>query len=180
MRDQLSVGLAVLDAGSGTSFGDVELGYRRQLVGGPESSFLVALRVSLLWLQVEDGPGGSTEGGGTQIAVPVTAVLSPSFATHWNMSVTLGPLRPIVSAGASVVWLISPTVNLLVEGVWVGQSGTRPVYILNPGARFAINAGTLQIVPGFSFPIGLTGHEDADAILFYLSFEHLFGPTEAE
>jgi hypothetical protein len=180
MRDQLSVGLTFLHADGGTSFGDIELGYRRQLVGGPESSFLVAPRVSLLWLQVEDGPNGNTDGAGTQFAVPVTAVLSPAFATHWNMSVTLGPFRPIASAGVSVVWLVSPTVNLLVEGVWVGQEGTRPVYILNPGARFAVNAGTLQIVPGLSFPIGLTGHEETDAVLFYLSFEHPFGSTAPE
>ena len=92
----------------------------------------------------------------------------------------LRPKSTIASAGASVVWLLTPTVNLLVEGVWVGQDGTPPVYVLNPGARFAVNAGALQIVPGFSFPVSLSGHEDADAVLFYLSFEHPLGSPTAE
>lgn len=180
MRDQLSLSLAALDASGGARFGDVELGYRRQLVGGPESRFLVAPRLSALWLQAEDVPGGSPAGLGTQAAVPMTAVLTSSLVTHWNLSVTLGPFRPIASAGASVVWLMTPTVNLLVEGVWVGQDGTPPVYVLNPGARFAINAGALQIVPGFSFPIALAQREETDAALLYLSFEHPLGSAGAD
>jgi hypothetical protein len=180
MRDQLSLSLAVLDASGGTNFGDIELGYRRQLVGGPESRFLVAPRLSALLLQLEDGPEGSTKGLGAQAAVPMTAVLTPSIVTHWNLSVTLGPFRPIASAGASVVWLVSPTVNLLVEGVWVGQDGTPPVYVLNPGARFAVNAGALQIVPGISFPMALANQEEADAVLLYLSFEHPLGSAGSE
>lgn len=93
---------------------------------------------------------------------------------------SLGPFKPIASAGASVVWLATPTVNLLVEGIWVGQEGTPPVYIVNPGARFAINAGALQIVPGFSFPIALARREEADAVLLYLSFEHPLGSAGPE
>jgi hypothetical protein len=38
-----------------------------------------------------------------------------------------------------------------------------------------VNAGTLQIVPGASFPIALASHEVTDAVLFYLSFEHPLG-----
>ena len=180
MRDQLSLSLAALDASGGTRFGDVELGYRRQLVGGSESRFLVAPRISALWLQAEDGPGGSPAGLGAQAALPMTAVLTSSIVTHWNLGVTLGPFKPIASAGASVVWLATPTVNLLVEGIWVGQEGTPPVYIVNPGARFAINAGALQIVPGFSFPIALARREEADAVLLYLSFEHPLGSAGPE
>ena len=180
MRDQLSLSLAAFDGSGGTRFGDVELGYRRQIIGGSESRFLVAPRVSALWLQAEDSPGGSPSGLGTQVALPMTAVLTSSLVTHWNLSATLGPFRPMASAGVSVVWLMTPTVNLLVEGVWVGQDGTPPVYVLNPGARFAVNTGALQIVPGFSFPVSLSGHEDADAVLFYLSFEHPLGSPTAE
>ena len=180
MRDQLSLSLAAFDGTGGTRFGDVELGYRRQIIGGSESRFLVAPRLSALWLQAEGSPGGSPSGLGAQAALPMTAVLTSSLVTHWNLSATLGPFRPIASAGVSVVWLLTPTVNLLVEGVWVGQDGTPPVYVLNPGARFAVNAGALQIVPGFSFPVSLSAHEDADAVLFYLSFEHPLGPPTAE
>ena len=172
MRDQLSIGLGLLDTGHDTRFGDIELGYRRQLVGESESKVLVAPRVSLLWLQAENGPDGHREGVGGSVGLPVTLVLAPSLVTHWNAGLTIGPLRPIASAGASAVWLLSPTANLLVEGVWAGQSGTPPVYILNPGARFAINTGTLQIVPGISFPIDLTGEGESDAAFLYLSFEH--------
>jgi hypothetical protein len=172
MRDQLSISLGLLDTGANQKFGDVELGYRRQLVGESESRLLVAPRLSLLWLQAEDGPDGNREGVGGSVGLPVTFVLAPSLVTHWNAGLTVGPMRPIANAGASAVWLLSPTFNLLVEGIWVGQSGSQSVYVLNPGARFAINAGTLQVVPGISFPIDLTGREETDAVLFYLSFEH--------
>jgi hypothetical protein len=172
MRDQLSIGLGLVDTGNDTRFGDIELGYRRQLVGESESTVLVAPRVSLLWLQAESGPDGHRDGVGGSVGLPVTFVLAPWLVTHWNAGLTVGPLRPIANAGASAVWLVSPTANLLVEGVWAAQEGTRPVYVLNPGARFAINAGTLQVVPGISFPIDLTGREETDAVLLYLSFEH--------
>jgi hypothetical protein len=172
IRDQLSIGLGLVDTGNDTRFGDIELGYRRQLVGESESTVLVAPRVSLLWLQVESGPDGHREGVGASVGLPVTFVLAPWLVTHWNAGLTVGPLRPIANAGASAVWLVSPTANLLVEGVWAAQDGIRPVYVLNPGARFAINAGTLQVVPGISFPIDLTGRGESDAVFFYLSFEH--------
>lgn len=174
MRDQLSVSLGLLDTGTDFRMGDIELSYRRQLVGEPESRLLLAPKLSLAWFQAEDGPDGNKEGAGGSVGLPVTFVLAPSIVTHLNAGVTVGPFSPVANAGASAVWLLAPTVNLLVEGIWAGQRGSPPVYVLNPGARFAINAGSLQVVPGISFPIDLTGHEETDAVFFYLSFEHPF------
>jgi hypothetical protein len=45
---------------------------------------------------------------------------------------------------------------------------------LNPGVRFAINAGNLQIVPGLSLPVQITGKSTELGIFAYLSFEHPF------
>jgi len=172
MRDQLSFSLGLLDTGADIRMGDIELAYRRQLVGEPESRLLVAPKFSLFWFQAVDGPDGNKEGVGGSVGLPVTFVLAPSIVTHLNAGATVGPFSPVANAGASLVWLLAPTANLLVEGIWAGQRGSPSVYVLNPGARFAINAGSLQIVPGISFPIDLTGHEETDVVFFYLSFEH--------
>jgi hypothetical protein len=172
MRDQLSWGLGVLNTGRDTRFEDVVLNYRRQLIGESESRVLFAPRISALWLEAEEGSDGNREGVGVQVGLPATVVLTPWLVTHWNLGATMGPMRPVANAGASAVWLAAPWMNLLVETVWTGQSGTAPVYLLNPGARWAINAGSLQIVPGVSFPIDLRDTGEGDAVLFYLSFEH--------
>ena len=47
------------------------------------------------------------------------------------------------------------------------------VYTINPGLRYAYNAGSLQIVSGLAAPIELNG-EKTKRVFFYLSFEHPF------
>ena len=50
--------------------------------------------------------------------------------------------------------------------------------ILNPGVRFALDFGHLQVVPGFSVPLHPRGSKETD-LFFYLSFEHPFRRTGA-
>jgi hypothetical protein len=47
------------------------------------------------------------------------------------------------------------------------------VVLLNPGVRWAIDAGSLQIVPGLAYTIALTS-DASDAFFLYLSLEHPF------
>ena len=191
---QLSYSLAVVDPGPGTGagVGDVLLNYRHQLVGNPAAPLLVAPRLSLLI------PTGSTTAGrgsgafGVQANLPVSAVLTRALVAHANLGATLlpsahGPFdtRATTSglnAGASAVWLARPWLNVLVEGVWLseteaigeGQTLRTESLYLNPGVRWAFDAGSVQVVPGVAYTIGLGPSRGDDALFVYLSLEHSF------
>lgn len=189
---QLSYALPFLDAGAGSGIGDVAVNYRHQLIGNPEARLLVAPRVSLLL------PTGSIEGargtGGAGVAVnlPVSAVVSRSVVTHWNLGATFtpaarGPLDARAStaafnAGASAVWLLRPWLNLLVEGIWgsgeevtgEGRAMRFERAFVNPGIRVAFDAGSVQVVPGAGYTIGVGPSRGEDALFLYLSLEHAF------
>ena len=45
---------------------------------------------------------------------------------------------------------------------------------INPGLRYAIDIGDLQIVPGIAFPITFSEGESTSGAFIYLSFEHPF------
>jgi hypothetical protein len=194
IRHQLSYTLPIEHAGpAGTGLGDIALNYRYQLAGHPEASTVVAPRLSLLLPtgndEVERGAGGL----GLQGNLPVTLVLGASLATHWNAGTTVTPsARNVLGAratttnfnlGASAIWMLQPSLNLLVEALWlseesvVGEGSTRreETAVLSPGIRAAFDvSGGLQIVPGIAYTIGLTPDENEDALFFYLSFEHPF------
>jgi hypothetical protein len=85
--------------------------------------------------------------------------------------------------GASVIWLLRPSLNLLVETLWLseasviggGVTAREESGVLSPGIRLALDvAGDLQIVPGIAYTIGLTPDTMEDALFLYLSFEHPF------
>ncbi|HEU4681791.1 MAG TPA: hypothetical protein VFS51_08600 [Gemmatimonadales bacterium] len=82
-----------------------------------------------------------------------------------------------------MVGLLRPSLNLLVETLWlseqavVGEGRTRreETTVLNPGIRAAFDlAGDLQIVPGIAYTIGLSPESAEDGVFVYLSFEHPF------
>lgn len=176
MRHQLSYTVPVLQAdGSGTGLGDVLLNYRYQLVGDGESPLHVAPRLSLI---LPVGSERRARGGGSvglQTNLPVSYVLSDAVVTHWNAGLTLAGGSEDVDAnlGASAIWRVRRSVNLMLETVW--ESASDEVVLLNPGIRWALDfAGGLQIVPGVAYTFALGGDEP-DALFLYLSFEHPFG-----
>jgi hypothetical protein len=140
---------------------------------------------------------GRGDGGfGLQMNLPLTLVLSPRWTTHWNAGATLLPSaeNPIgdrattnsLNAGASVIWLVRPLFNLLVEVVWLGNAEVigpgaterASSGFLNPGFRWGFNVrGGLQIVTGLAYTVSLT-NRDPDALFTYLSFEHPFRRVE--
>jgi hypothetical protein len=168
IRHQLSYTLPLQSSeATGTGLGDVALNYRYQLVGNPEARTVVAPRFSLL-------------------------LLTPRIVTHWNAGATVSPTanNPLgaratttsLQLGASAIWLLRPSFNLMVETLWVrdesvvgeGQTAREEFLLLNPGIRWAFNlAGDLQIVPGIAYTIDLSDSSE-DALFLYLSFEHPF------
>lgn len=138
----------------------VALNYRHQLVGlGAHTAF--APRISFLV------PTRESVGTALQLNLPVSVALAPQLVTHFNAGITT-PRREqaVYNAAASLIWLAHPNINLMLETVWSGDAQSGDL-IVNPAVRWAINAGSLQIVPGVSFP-------DGRDVLVYLSFEHPF------
>lgn len=157
-RDQLSFTVPVE-----RGVGPVAINYRRQLAGiGGGTAF--APRFSVLL------PTADAGGTAVQLNLPVSAFIARDVVTHWNAGATLARAdEPVYNGGASVIWLARPSINFMVELVWTGSARSDEV-IVNPGLRWAHNLGSLQIVPGISFP-------DGRDVFFYLSFEHPFTST---
>ncbi len=144
--------------------GDIAINYRRQLAG-MEGGTAFAPRFSVVLPTADAGSAA------VQLNLPVSAFVARGVVTHWNAGVTLARRdETVYNAGASVIWLLRPSVNLMLELAWAGAAG-RGEAIVNPGLRWAHNVGELQIVPGIAFP-------DGRDVFFYLSFEHPFKPID--
>lgn len=173
--------------------GDLLVNYRFQLLDDDAWSN-VALRLSIIL------PTGSVSSGmgsgvvGMQFNLPASKRLSEDFVAHANAGVTLLPrARQVLddgtestqnltalNLGASLIWLTNPDYNVMLEYVMnftseVNNDGsTTPTtqMILNPGFRYAVNLGSLQVVPGIGIPITIQRGVTSAGVFFYLSFEH--------
>lgn len=192
IQNQFSYTIPVLNDASGTGLGDVLLNYRYQLLGNAEAPITFAPRVSLVLPTGDDERGRGGGGVGFQTNMPLSVVVSRRLVTHWNVGGQIIPSTKGVTGGnatttsfnfgGSAIWLLHPSLNLLVEGIWlstesVSGGGTErdDAILLNPGIRGAVNLGDLQIVPGIAYTIDASsGQSDDDALFLYLSFEHPF------
>jgi hypothetical protein len=193
IRHQLSYTIPIQHvAPGGAGLGDVGVNYRYQLVGSSETPTALSPRFTLLLPTGAEAAGRGSGGLGLQTNIPLSVVLSPTFTTHLNAGATLVPratngdvtattLSP--NLGASVVWALRPSFNLLLEAVWIGaetvaeQGGTTrdEVTLLSPGIRTAFNfSGGVQVVPGVAYTVALAGDNAEDSIFLYLSVEHPF------
>src|SRR5271166_5190742 len=129
MKHQLSITVAATHSGdypgSGAGWGDTAINYRYQLVGSGDTKYAVAPRFSLLLPTgnpvVDRGYGGL----GLQTNLPLSIQLNRQFVTHWNAGATWVPCAKNelhqkanslgVNLGQSVVWLMKPRFNTLVE-----------------------------------------------------------------
>lgn len=177
---------------SATGLGDVALNYRYQLADAM-GTLAAAPRLSLL-LPTGDREAGLGAGAlGLQLNLPASIAVAKQLVTHWNAGVTVIPSAKNAlggeaattgyNLGGSVIWLVRPAFNLVVEVAWTssetvtgpGVTARIDALLLNPGVRWAHNFfGGLQIVPGIAFPIGVGPSGGDDAVFFYLSFEHPF------
>lgn len=179
------------DPAGGRGFGDIELNYRYQLVD--RESVAVAPRATLVLPTGKEEDELSKGGFGFEFNLPVSTKLGRYFVTHSNIGATFTPRARSTTgerastqdffAGQSLVWLLHPKFNLLVEGLYedeeqvvgLNQTTRDHSFTINPGARVAIDLpGNFQIVPGVSVPVGLGPSRDERAVFFYLSFEHPF------
>ena len=194
IRHQLSYTIPVENIeGFGTGIGDVALNYRHQLLGNPEAATVFAPRLSLLLPTGDHKEGRGAGAVGLQTNLPLTLMLAPRLATHWNAGATLTPSAKSTlgeeattasfNLGASAIWLLHPSFNLMVEALWLstgsvvrtGETVRDESLLLNPGIRAALNlANDLQIVPGLAYTFDLGSDTGEDALFVYLSFEHPF------
>jgi hypothetical protein len=197
---QLGFTLVFLNSGSGGAgasdgVGDFLINYRYQITSGDVA---VAPRLSLI-VPTGDRARGNGDGVfGVQMNLPVSTRLSSSFVSHFNAGFTVLPgvggtdasglavdrTLTAYTAGGSLVWLTSHRLNILLEALGVnegsigesGESVRETHFIVNPALRYAIDVGSLQIVPGFGVPVLLEdGREPEVSYFFYLSFEHPVG-----
>lgn len=175
--------------------GDLLINYRYQLFG-KEDFAAVSPRISII-IPVGDKEKGFGNGTpGVQFNLPVSKRISDKFTLHLNAGFTLYPnytsqntLNQDVShtltyynAGVSIVWLATENLNIMLELVSgnnndVDINGDVSYYnepVFNPGLRYAIDIGDLQIVPGLAFPITFSNDETTAGVFLYLSFEHPF------
>jgi len=189
--NQLSATLSLLHlAGQpGAGLGDVLVNYRVQAVA--TDTVLLAPRISAV-LPTGDSTVGRGNGGfGAQLNLPLTVFLTPRLVSHWNLGLTVTPsaraadgtqqLVYDVFSGASLIWLVTPTFNLMVEFIdtisTVVRGGQPPQVgaeaVVNPALRFALNLpGGVQIVPGVGMPVGVGPSAGSLSVMGYLSVEH--------
>jgi hypothetical protein len=138
------------------------------------------------------GSGRGAGGPGLQLMLPVSVEHSDWFVTHWDVGVstthgrTLSGIRGdtrAVQLAASAIWLVAPTLNLMLETAWdrtqmLDVDGTRTWedhFVVLPGLRAALNLKSgMQIVPGIGIPIGVGPSRGDRDVFLYLSVEHSF------
>jgi hypothetical protein len=141
LKHQLSLTLSGAHAGnfagSGAGWGDTAFNYRYQLTGSGETKLAVAPRLSVLFPTGNPNFGRGSGGLGLQTNLPVSIQHSARLVTHWNAGATWVPravdssrdvARTIgVNLGQSVVWLVKPRVNFLLETLWTsGKASWAP------------------------------------------------------
>jgi hypothetical protein len=194
---QISYDVPYEYSGSGPSaiqgIGDISINYRYQILGieeGSNMAFAPRLSVILPTGSVGKGLGYGVMGG--EVNLPLSIKLASSLVAHTNVGLTLTPNAKIgsdlkatlteIGLAQSIVFLLHPKFNALVEAVWNRTTYDRPrndleaeeSFTINPGIRWAHDFDNgLQIVPGVSVPIGI-GPDATTQVFVYLSFEHGF------
>jgi hypothetical protein len=182
-------------AGAPAGVGDVLLNYRYQLFKKEEWA-AVAPRISISLPTGDSGEGQAYGTPGLQISFPASKRLADPIVGHLNLGAAVWPRakgmtesgqetrRTLTSywGGGSLIWLAARHFNVMLE--WITTSsedfdeqgnGVRSVEtVINPGFRFALEAGPLEIVPGVGVPFRFRDQVITAGAFLYLSFEHPF------
>jgi len=179
-------------------FGDILVNYRPMLMDKNDWA-LVIPRFTLIAPTGNARYGLGFGGWGGQFNMAVTKRLNSKITTHWNAGYTfiskadsysyLSDGTPELTfqkdltfknIGFSAIWLVRPKFNLMVEYVTAfdktisdtGSINPENSTIINPGFRFAVDMGKVQIVPGMGIPINFSNGSFANtSAFFYLSIE---------
>lgn len=190
-----TIPFASVNSGAVSGVGDVMINYRYQLAGGNDWA-AISPRLSVIL------PTGNEERGlgagvmGVQVNLPASRRWSELVVTHWNIGGTVFPgvdgsdafgnsvQRTLTSyfAGGSVIFLATQQLNMMLEAILnvngeINEDGTighTTETIISPGLRYAIDVGSLQIVPGLGIPLRFESGRSHAGMFLYLSFEHPF------
>lgn len=176
----------------GTGVGDLALNYRFQALGREGSSVWLAPRLSVVLPTGDAATGRGLGGPGLQTMIPVSVELTSTFVTHWNAGYAATRARDVdgvrrtlhvLNAAASAIWLVGPTLNLMLESTWdrtesfdVGATTRSDDHVtIMPGIRGAINLRSgMQIVPGIGLPFVRSAGSTERDLFLYFSVEHSF------
>ncbi len=188
------------DGGSSSEedgFGDILLNYRFQLLKETEHQAAFAPRFSVILPTGDEDEGLGAGEVGYQINLPLSKKLR-QWALHANAGLTAIPdvkagVDPAVSfggrtlngynLGASAIWLVRPSVNVMFEAlaVWneelteTASENRTYEMLLSPGIRWApYTSGETQWVLGIGLPIGVSRDAPDISLFFYMSLEHPF------
>lgn len=172
VEHQLSYDLPIGGDSTGTGLGDMKLNYRYQALGAAGGDVYFTPRVSFVLPTSAASQGKAL---GYELNLPLTLQLGKSLVSHTNLGTSLAPSEPMgYFAGQSLIWLMTNTVNPMVEVLWRrGTAGDET--IVNPGVRWAHNLGETQFVPGVAVPVTFSSEPTDVGVFFYLSIEHPFG-----
>jgi len=196
-RHQLSYTVPIQHSVGGddaaTGIGDVALNYRYQVAFRQGSALAMSPRLTLLLPVGDEGRGHGSGGTGVEVNLPTSIELSRLLVTHLNAGGSWTPgsrnaagdkaATTGVFVGQSVILLVHPKLNLMVEALWsqeqsvvgAGRTERERAFVIAPGLRGAIDFSSgLQVVPGIAFPIGLGPSKGDEGVYLYLSFEHPF------
>jgi hypothetical protein len=173
MRHQLSYAVPLVSPEEfGAGLGDILLNYRYQAVGDGASALHIAPRISLVLPTGSEANGRGSGATGIQGNLPLSYEVNDALEVHSNTGFVFDGDSGALDArlGASGVLRVHPRFNVLLETAW---GSDEDIVFLNPGVRWAIDAGSLQIVPGLAYTLALTSGA-SDAFFLYLSLEHPF------
>ena len=184
-----------IGGGAGSGFGDVMLNYRYQLLEH-DDVVTMAPRVSFIIPSGDEAKGFGAGAPGLQFNLPVSRRLNAHLVGHFNTgAIVLKGVEGFDTrgdeieetlwsyhAGGSLIGLLTPTLNLMFEVLALSNEGFQEQggiarsteTIVSPGFRYAINRGSLQIVPGVAVPVSVTDDGTRVGAFLYLSFEHPF------
>jgi hypothetical protein len=178
-----------------TGIGDVMIHYRYQLFDEKAHKIAAAPRISVIFPSGNVSKGLGNGSAGLQLYLPVSKRLAEKAVVHFNAGFTLLPRAQFESAqrtlrdrlhmyhlGGSAIWLAHKNANLMLEYLVnfasdfndAGKPFRYQEHIVSPGLRFAVNVGSLQIVPGVAFPVRIRQGIKESGVFIYLSFEHPF------
>ena len=174
--------------------GDVLVNYRPLLFGKNDWAMVIP-RFTLIVPTGDSRYGFGAGAWGGQFNLAVTKRLGKKFVTHYNAGYTAfskadfydvdteGAPQFIAeknltatNLGASLIWMVTPRFNLMTEYACVYQQefighSSRNV-VINPGFRFAVDIGKVQIVPGAGVPLTfINGQFQNSGAFIYLSIE---------
>jgi hypothetical protein len=181
-----------------SGLGDIFINYR-PMIWGKNDWALIIPRFTVIVPTGNARYGLGVGSWGGQFNLAVTKRLNSKITTHYNAGYTLmmkadhytysedgtpelayEKNQGSKNIGASAIWLVKPKFNFMLEYVATfgkemqddGSLTNLNTYLINPGFRFAVDIGKVQIVPGAGFPLNFSnGTFQNTGACIYLSIE---------